>query len=70
MDDDLIIRMYECSRKNAKLTFKDDSVATGFVDTYESRGDNDGVASICFASDDGRMLIVDEVDLIDIEPLE
>jgi hypothetical protein len=48
------------------LVYKDGHKLKGYIDTYESRYDNDGEASICFAGENGEMLIVEEHELADV----
>lgn len=48
------------------LVYKDGGRVKGFIDTYESRYDNDGEASVCFAGENGDMLIVEEHELADV----
>lgn len=48
------------------LVYKDGRKLKGYIDTYESRYDNDGEASICFEGEHGEMLIVEEHELADV----
>ena len=71
MDNEQIIELMEQSEQHhIEYTDTDGVVRSGFVDVYESRYNNDGEASICFAGDDGEMLIVEESDILDIEILD
>ena len=70
MNDELMMAMWKCNQKRAVVTFKSGMELKGFVDTFESRDDNDGEASICFEGNNGAMLIIDESDLDAIRPDE
>lgn len=59
MNDQVMRKMCECCGCNAIATFLDGSTLIRYVDTYESRYDNDGEASICFAGENGEMLIIE-----------
>ena len=66
MNDAIIEKMWDCEQYRAVVSLADGRVLHGFVDVFESRYDNDGEASICFASEDGEMLILEESDILDI----
>lgn len=66
MNDKVMLKMEECVQRNVKISFKDGRKLSGFVDVYESRYDNDGEASVCFAGDNGEMLIIEEHEIEDI----
>ena len=70
MNDLIMRKMGECCASNAVVIFSDGSKLRGYVDTYESRYDNDGEASICFAGENGEMLIIEEHEIIDIISLD
>ena len=55
--------MEESDQRRIEYTDKNGIVRTGYVDVYESRYDNEGEASLCFAGDEGEMLIVNESDI-------
>lgn len=67
VNDEIMKKMWELEQENARVKFKDGNVLTGFVDVFSTRYDNDGEATICFASDDGQMLIISESEVADIE---
>lgn len=69
MNDSIMEKMADSEGKNVKLIFKDGKELEGYVDVYESRYDNDGDASICFAGNNGDMLIVEESELENIVDL-
>lgn len=69
MNDDIMDKMWSLQKKKAKVTFKDGRVLTGFVDAFQTRYDNDGEATICFASDDSQMLLIEEGEIADIEKI-
>lgn len=58
--------MEESDQRRIEYTDKNGIVHTGYVDVYESRDDNEGDASLCFAGDEGEMLIVNESDITNI----
>lgn len=62
--------MIQSEQKRIKYVDKGGVEHTGYVDVYESRYDNDGEASICFAGEDGEMLIVYESEIESIEILD
>lgn len=62
--------MIQSEQKRIKYVDKGGAEHTGYVDVYESRYDNDGEASICFAGEDGEMLIVYESEIESIEILD
>lgn len=66
MNDVILEKMQDAEQCNATIVYKDGSRLKGYVDVYESRYDNDGEASICFAGENGEMLIVEEHELTDI----
>lgn len=66
MNDQVMRKMGECCGCNVIVTFSDGSTQIGYVDTYESRYDNDGEASICFAGENGEMLIIEEHEILDL----
>ncbi len=66
MNDTIMKKMADCDQCDAEVTFNDGRRLKGFVDVFESRYDNDGDASICFAGDNGEMLIIEESDIKDI----
>lgn len=66
MDDRILDKMYDAEQCNATLVFKDGRTLHGYVDVYESRYDNDGEASICFAGENGENTIVYESELEDV----
>lgn len=55
--------MEESDQRRIEYTDKNGIVRTGYVDVYESIYDNEGEASLCFAGDEGEMLIVNESDI-------
>lgn len=63
--------MAESDQRRIEYTDKEGVTRTGFVDTYESEYDNDECdeCSLCFAGDDGEMLIVWEHDIENIRIL-
>lgn len=67
--DTLLLFMAESDQCRIEYTDKSGVIHTGFVEVYESRDDNDGEASLCFAGDNGEMLIVEESDIADIKIL-
>lgn len=70
MDRDEILEiMEESDQERIEYTDKDGVTRTGYVDVFESRYDNDGEASLCFAGDEGEMLIVYESDIAEIKIL-
>ena len=66
MADAILLKMSDGCQRNVTLVYKDGRRAKGFIDTYESRYDNDGEASVCFAGENGEMLIVEEHELADV----
>ena len=66
MTDAILLKMSDGCQCNVTLVYKDGKRLKGFIDTYESRYDNDGEASVCFAGEDGEMLIVEEHELADV----
>lgn len=71
MDNEQILALMEQSEQHhIEYTDTNGVVRRGFVDVYESRYENDGEASICFAGDEGEMLIVEESDIVNIEILD
>lgn len=66
MPDSILLKMSDGCQNNVTLVYKDGRRVKGFIDTYESRYDNDGEASICFAGEDGEMIIVEEHELDDV----
>lgn len=62
--------MEQSEQKQIKYVGKDGVEHKGYVDVFESRYDNDGEASICFAGEDGEMLIVYESEIESLEILE
>lgn len=66
MTDEILLKMSDGCQSNVTLVYKDGRRVRGFIDTYESRYDNDGEASICFANEDGELLIVEEHELDDV----
>ncbi|MBQ4121609.1 MAG: hypothetical protein IJD35_06310 [Clostridia bacterium] len=62
--------MIQSEQKQIKYVDKDGVEHKGYVDVYESRYDNDGEASICFAGENGEMLIVYESEIESIEILD
>ena len=66
MNDLIMKKMGECCACNAVVTFADGNTMNGYVDNYESRYDNDGEASICFAGENGEMIIIEEHEISDI----
>ena len=66
MNDSILDKMYDAEQCNVTLVYKDGHKLKGYVDVYESRYDNDGEASICFAGEHGEMLIVWEHELADV----
>lgn len=66
MSQAILHKMSDAAQCNVTLVYKDGHKLKGFVDTYESRYDNDGEASICFAGEHGEMLIVEEHELADV----
>lgn len=69
LNDEIMYKMDDCVQMNVLLSFKDGRQMEGYVDTFESRYDNDGEASICFAGVNGEMLIVEESEIADITPV-
>lgn len=69
MNDKLMKEMYECQQKMATVITSDGRTLHGFVDVFETRYDNDGEASICFAGDGGAMLILEESDIKSIKSI-
>lgn len=67
MNDEIMKKMAECEQKNVEIAFKTGKVLTGYVDVFESRYDNDGEASICFAGDGGEMIIIEESEIEEIK---
>ena len=65
-NDQIMEKMSESCQHNAAVKFVDGKVLDGFVDTFESRYDNDGEASICFAGVNGEMLIIEEQEIADV----
>lgn len=62
--------MEQSEQKQIKYVDKDGVERKGYVDVFESSYDNDdGEASICFAGEDGEMLIVYESDIVLLEIL-
>ena len=68
MNDEIMEMMGDCEKKHVTVEMKDGRTLHGFVDVFESRYDNDGEASICFAGDKGEMLIIEESDISSITP--
>ena len=66
MNDDILEKMRDAEQCNVTLIFRNGNRLKGYVDVFESRYDNDGEASICFAGENGEMLIVEEHELEDI----
>lgn len=66
MSDQILSAMEDCEQQNVVVSLSDGKELHGFVDVFESRYDNDGEASICFAGDDGEMLILEESDIVAI----
>ena len=66
MDDRIYEMMADCEKKHVTIKTKDGQILYGFVDVFESRYDNDGEASICFAGDKGEMLIIEEGEISSI----
>lgn len=66
MDDSIILKMSDACQHNVTLVFKDGRKQRGFVDTYDSRYDNDGEASICVDGGNGENTIIEESELEDI----
>lgn len=66
MNDEIIEKMEDAQQYDVTLVYKDGHKLKGFVDVYESRYDNDGEASICFAGEHGERLIVEEHELKDV----
>lgn len=67
---DLLHLMAQSEQKRIRYTDKRGSIREGFVDVFETRYDNDGEASICFAGDRGEMLIVYESEIESLEILK
>ena len=63
MRDSVMKQMAECEQSVVTIVTDDGKTLHGYVDVFESRYDNDGEASICFAGDDGEMLILEEHDI-------
>lgn len=70
MNDNIMNKMADYEQQDVLLTFNDGKKIEGYIDVFESRYDNDGEASICFAGVHGEMLIVEESEIADISPLE
>lgn len=66
MNDEIMIKMSDFQQENVDIVLKNGEKLHGFIDVFESRYDNDGEASICFASDDGKMLIIEEGEIENI----
>lgn len=66
MNDEILLKMSDGCQCNVTLVFTDGRELKGFIDNYESRYDNDGEASICFATEDGDLILVEEHELADI----
>lgn len=66
MNDEIMRKMADCDQCSVEVIFKDGRKLNGFVDVFETRYDNDGEASICFAGDEGEMLIIEESEIKDI----
>ena len=65
---DLLEKMKNSEGKRIKLTEKDGTVTTGYVDVYEDRWKNDDEgASILYQCDEGPCWIINESDIEDIE---
>lgn len=62
--------MEESDQRRIEYIDKNDITYKGYVDVYESRDDNEGEASLCFAGDEGEMLIVNESDIVDIRIID
>ena len=63
MNNVIMEQMAECEQHMVTVTTNDGRKIHGYVDVFESRYDNDGEASICFAGDGGQMLILEESDI-------
>lgn len=68
MNDKILEAMEDCEQQNVVVKLTSGEEIRGFVDVFESRYDNDGEASICFAGEDGQMLILEESDIAEIRP--
>lgn len=64
--------MANSDQRRIEYVDKEGNTHTGFVDVYESAYDNDEYdeSSLCFAGDDGEMIIVWEHDIESIRILE
>lgn len=67
---DLLHLMSQSEQQRIRYTDKSGNIREGFVDVFETRYDNDGEASICFAGDSGEMLIVYESEIKSLEILK
>lgn len=67
---ELLEIMEESDQRRIEYTDKNGIARTGYVDVYESRDDNEGEASLCFAGDEGEMLIVNESDITNIRIID
>ena len=70
MNDEIMEQMGDCEQRDVEIVLKNGNKIKGFVDVYESRYDNDGEASICFAGDNGEMLIIEEGEIESIRIAE
>lgn len=68
MNDEILEAMEDCEQQNVVVKLTSGEELKGYVDVFESRYDNDGEASICFAGEDGQMLILEESDIAEIRP--
>ena len=63
MSDTIMEQMEECEQCMVTVVTSDGKTLHGYVDVFETRYDNDGESSICFAGDEGDMLILEESDI-------
>ena len=63
MNDAIMEQMAECEQRMVTVVTSEGKTLHGYVDVFETRYDNDGEASICFAGDKGDMLILEESDI-------
>ena len=64
--EEILEKMSDSEGKHISLTFSNGNILDGYVDVFSTRYDNDGEASICFAGENGEMLVVEESDIEDI----
>lgn len=64
--EEILEKMSDSEGKHISLTFSNGNILDGYVDVFSTRYDNDGEASICFAGENGEMLVVEESDIENI----